>query len=106
MGISGMKKILFLLAAQQLLIANLFAQTNATPPPLPAPAAPGASASPNATVTTSPSRIYIPVGDPNVKKALLAVEPTLGAGAFSNDFFKTLKSNMDFIDLFTLLPEQ
>lgn len=48
--------------------------------------------------------IYIAVGDPNLKKVLLAVEPTVGGGVPANSFYATMTSNMDFTDLFELLP--
>lgn len=49
-------------------------------------------------------RIYIPVGSANLKKVLLAVEPTVGGGALANSFYATLTGDMDFTDLFELLP--
>jgi TolB protein len=52
----------------------------------------------------APSRIYIAVGDPNVKKVLLAVESTTGDGNVAQEFFQTMNTNMDFTDLFELLP--
>lgn len=49
-------------------------------------------------------RIYIPVGDPNLKKVLMAIEPTIGGGALANSFYATLTGDMDFTDLFEILP--
>ncbi len=51
-------------------------------------------------------RIYIPVGDPNIKKAVLAIEPPLGPSSLVGDFSKTLHSDLDFSDLFNLLPKE
>ena len=52
-----------------------------------------------------PSRIYIAVGDPNVKKGLLAIEKTQGIEKIANEFNMTINSNMDFTDLFEILPQ-
>ena len=52
----------------------------------------------------SNGRVYIAVGDPNVRKVLLAVERTGGNADISKEFADTLVSDMDFTDLFELLP--
>jgi TolB protein len=54
--------------------------------------------------TAAAPRIYIPVGDPNIKKVLMAVEVTDGAGPASTEFMSTVQFDMDFSDLFELLP--
>lgn len=59
------------------------------PPPLP-PAASG------------PARIYIPVGDPTISKIMLAIDKTGGGGTLSQSFEDTLRSDMDFTDLFEI----
>lgn len=101
MGFSGMKKIFLNLS---LWGASLGAQPADPKAAVEIPAAPTGTATTGAPATPS-NRIYIPVGDPNVKKALLAVEPTLGPTAIARDFFENLQSDMDFIDLFSLLPD-
>jgi TolB protein len=69
---------------------------------VPAPASP----SPTAAVgQDAPARVYIPVGDPKLRKALLAVERVGGSGSSQREFQETLLSNMDFVDLFELLPD-
>jgi TolB protein len=57
-----------------------------------------------ATPAVEASRIYIAVGDPNLKKVLIAIEPTVGSGTFANSFYSTMTSNMEFTDLFEILP--
>lgn len=52
----------------------------------------------------APPRIYISVGDPNVKKVLVAIEPTVGANPIADKFLKTLNSDLRFTDLFEFLP--
>jgi len=61
------------------------------------------TSSPSAPSATTP-RIIIPVGDPSVKKVLLAIEPTIGADGVAQEFFQTMNSDMDFSDMFELLP--
>ncbi|NCN27659.1 hypothetical protein GW915_08805 [bacterium] len=51
-------------------------------------------------------RIYIPVGHPDLKKVLLAVEATGGPRALSSEFSKTLTNDLNFTDLFVILPEE
>lgn len=53
----------------------------------------------------APPRIYISVGDPNVKKVLIAVEPTVGSSGLAKSFHATLNSDLDFTGLFEFLPE-
>jgi TolB protein len=50
------------------------------------------------------TRIYIPVGDPGVKKVMLAIEPTIGGDEVGQEFFQNMNNNMDFVDLFDMLP--
>lgn len=56
------------------------------------------------TAEAQAGRVYIAVGDPNVKKVLMAIEPTTGPGALAAAFQQTLVSDMDFTDLFEFLP--
>lgn len=72
--------------------------------PTAAPAAPVAATAPAAAPTNSSARVYIPVGDPSLKKALLAVEATSGGTMQANEFYETITNDMDYTDLFELLP--
>jgi len=78
-------------------------------------AAPAFAQEPVATQATSPApaapavaapapRVYIPVGDPTLKKALLAIEPTKGGTLHANELYETLTNDMDYTDLFEMLP--
>jgi TolB protein len=67
-------------------------------------AAPVAQTNLAGTDASAPGRIYISVGDPNLKKVLLAIEPTQGGNREANAFFETLTSDMDFTDYFEILP--
>jgi TolB protein len=98
-GVNKMKKIILSLS----LVVPAYAQQGIVPAPTTsAPAsAPVAAAAPSGGEA---SRIYIPVGDPNVKRVLLAIEPTRGSGGAVASFFETLTSDMDFTDLFEILP--
>jgi TolB protein len=100
MGVSAVRlRIAFLLAS--CLGGVIWAQGTDTFE-VPAPAAP----SPTAPVgQDAPARVYIPVGDPKLRKALLAIERVGGSGAVHKEFQETLRSNMDFVDLFEILPE-
>lgn len=53
---------------------------------------------------TSSGRIYIAVGDPSVKKVLMAVESTLGVHSSAREFNSTLISDLSFTDFFEFLP--
>jgi TolB protein len=117
MGVSTVKKFVFVglsvLCWSVMLLARAQVQGQVPVPvtaqvqvQVPAPA-PGQETAPVATSTTgaeSPSRIYIPVGDPNFKKVLIAIEPTIGESSFANSFFATMTSDMEFTDLFEILP--
>ncbi len=88
MGISTVSKIGFIAATVVAAFGfSAFAQTS---PEVADPAASG--------------RIYISVGDPNLKKVLLGIEPTQGGNKEANAFFETITSNMDFTDFFEILP--
>ena len=56
------------------------------------------------TAENGQTRIYIPVGEPNVKKVLMAIEPSEGANGLATLFNQTLSADMDFTDLFEFLP--
>lgn len=60
---------------------------------------------PVAAAAEGGGRIYIPIGQPNVRKVLLAIEPTDGDSALASSFRQTLVSDMDFTDLFEFLPD-
>jgi TolB protein len=49
------------------------------------------------------TRVYIAIGDPNVKKSLIAVENTKGGGR-ADEYYQTLMNDLDFTDLFEFLP--
>ena len=91
--------------------ASVWAQTNPNGPTTPAPvqvqaAAPVASnPAPASDPAPATGRVYIAAGDPSLKKVLLAVERTGGSAPLSNEFFETLTSNMDYTDLFEILPQ-
>lgn len=119
MGISTMIRKLAVLTIS--LAAGLaVAQTNtsaalsgATPAPVIDPAKPTVPAAPEVGSavaapggSTVPGRIYISVGDPNLKKVLIGIEPTVGTSREANSFYQTLTSDMDFTDYFELLPPQ
>ncbi len=54
---------------------------------------------------TAEPRIYIAVGDPNVKKVLMAIEATTGTPPLVvKEFFETMTNDMDYTDLFEFLP--
>jgi TolB protein len=57
-----------------------------------------------ATLSTD-KRIYISIGDPGVRKVLLAVEKTEGTTTVAKEFEATLQANLDFTDYFEILPE-
>jgi TolB protein len=57
-----------------------------------------------APTASAPGRIYISVGDPNLKKVLIGIEPTGGMSPQANSFYQALTSDMDFTDYFELLP--
>jgi len=88
----------------------LWAQAQVTSTPLTvinptAPAVSSGLSSGTSTGTAAESgRVYIAVGAPNVKKVLMAVEPTSGSGSVVSEFNSTLQYNMDFTDLFEILP--
>ena len=73
------------------------------PAPSTPPSLAGAAAVLPANTPAADSRIYIAVGDPNVKKVLMAIE-TSGSDAISREFSQTLINDMDYTDLFELLP--
>jgi TolB protein len=50
------------------------------------------------------NRIYISIGDPRLKKVLIAIEPTEGPSALAQEFQRTLVSNLEFTDYFEILP--
>jgi len=95
---------------------------NATMPPSAAPAreadsrqsassaVTGAPAAGAASTVGAPAgllvRVYIPVGNPNVKKVLLAVEPTMGGASAAREFADTLRNDLDFSDLFDFLKSE
>lgn len=56
------------------------------------------------TTAEAGSKIYISVGDPNVKKVLMAIEPVGGDPGLAALFQQTLVSDMDFTDYFEFLP--
>ncbi len=68
------------------------------------PPQPGATASQPTASTSESGRIYIAVGSPNVKKVLLAIETTRGTQGLMGDFYATLTNDMDYTDLFEVLP--
>ncbi len=60
----------------------------------------------SAASNSSAPRIYIPVGQPNLKKILLAIEPTVGPTKEATAFYQTLFNDMEFTDLFAMVPEK
>jgi TolB protein len=86
------------------------AQVAPATPSASAPATTTAPSNTSAATATQPApgspRIYIPVGQPNLKKILLALEATVGPEKEAREFFQTLFNDMDFTDLFAMLPEK
>ena len=52
------------------------------------------------------NRIYVSVGDPNFKKVLIAVEPTIKNHPAADEFFKTLVEDLEYTGYFEMLPAQ
>lgn len=52
-----------------------------------------------------PGRIYIPVGNPNLKKILIAIDPTQGERSLAAAFHSNMVNDMAFTDFFELMPE-
>ncbi len=50
-------------------------------------------------------RIYISIGDPGIRKVLVALENTDGGTVASRDFYSTLWSHLEFTDYFEFLPQ-
>lgn len=50
------------------------------------------------------NRIYVSVGDPNFKKVLVAIEPTLEKHNAASEFFKTLVADIEYTGYFEMLP--
>jgi len=93
MGVPTMKhKFLATGLSLFVVVSTAFAQETATT---------GAAA---VTEASDPNRIYIPVGDPNLKKVLISIEPTTGGGTLANSFYATLTADLEFTDFFELLP--
>ncbi len=68
-------------------------------------ATPALSASSTVTETDPKGRIFIQLGDPNLRKVLMAIDNTQGAAPTSMQFNKAMENAMDFTDLFELLPQ-
>jgi TolB protein len=92
MGVSTMKHVLALATFALSMVGADQAQAQQAAPVVSSP------------VVSETSPIYIPVGDPNLKKVLIAIEPTVGGTAFANSFYASLTGAMEFTDLFELLP--
>lgn len=67
---------------------------------------PAASPEPSAApaTTTPTNRIYVSVGDPNFKKVLIAIEPTINKHPATEEFSRTLLSDINFTGYFEMLP--
>lgn len=103
MGIPEMKKYA-IVTGLVFAVHGLRAQEESVP----AASAPSSTAVLNAAPTSSatpapaPSRIYIPVGDPTIKRVVLRLDKTMGSGKAVQDFEDTLRNDMDYTDLFDI----
>ena len=93
-----------LILATVAVLIGFIKHAHAQSAPAPGQIAPITVTAPTGAPQAEGSRVYIAVGNPNIKKVLLAIEPTFGSGATA-EFNKTLNDDMDFTDLFELLPQ-